>query len=832
MSAAEPDKILRIRGLTYSPTEKGVDLRSHTVWGSHLRDIDLMKEMGVRVIRTYYPITSKAFLDKLAENGIKVIVGFPYFDNTRNRGPDMLGGGYIDYIKKHKDHPAILMWSFGNDYNDLEREFDNDVDNWYAALKEAARRTKEIDPSRKVTTAHGGMPSREVVKRFVKDGVSLIDVWGVNFYENDHIEKAFEEWKGILADKDIPESLQWYISETGTDSFDGRAGRESQPMQASVVERTWKKIVAHADGKSFLGATFMTFSDEWWKAGRPDRHETSGRAFSIPEDMEVNEEWWGVVDINRNPKEAFYALRKLWTGKEAPEPAKRQTEPSKVSESGAVPSAKQDLAEGWSARQRREALKQMDKLKVEIRELEHSLDIPRKISEAIEDKALGVGPEVKGILELGRKGRALFGGIQKDNFLVVRKDDVSYYVTGREMALDLDSIRAEAKQVMLFGMGNRKLARIYLGTEMVYSDWEQVMGEGVSRIYPMKADASPDTDALIARSLTQRDDAVAGKPAVVVRKDYLNPRGRVYKSRSEAYLKEDVSKKMWEQANDAGTFDIKNTRIYYFYGNEKGSFNARYGKPDNGEAWVMRRDAKTGDLLKDEHIASGRTLGHDPLTGSVTAEITSHKFKVLGADGVLRNLVWQEVLDAGGNKEFKYDGLVNAAGGFERTHVTEYYRSPVLGLDHKPLWEASTYLYDAKKPGSRGILWKATEVLKVDPDTGAVTDEAVDYLNGPVWQGLKDADDRPVKKYEGIRVFLRGEKVYQSTRTGDAAGASGLVPVKENERIGDLHKSGRGVEIRGGNMRQGSCAGGSPSRITITLASAATRSRRRKKPTF
>ena len=66
LSAAEPDKILRIRGLTYSPTEKGAwILRSHTVWGSHLRDIDLMKENGVRVIRTYYPITSKAFLDKL-----------------------------------------------------------------------------------------------------------------------------------------------------------------------------------------------------------------------------------------------------------------------------------------------------------------------------------------------------------------------------------------------------------------------------------------------------------------------------------------------------------------------------------------------------------------------------------------------------------------------------------------------------------------------------------------------------------------------------------------------------------------------------------------------
>ena len=109
---------------------------------------------------------------------------------------------------------------------------------------------------------------------------------------------------------------------------------------------------------------------------------------------------------NCNPKEAFYALVKLWT-KEAPEPRK----------AGAVQGFWQSgqcrlrsrTSRGLSARQR-EALKQMDKLKVEIREL----SIPWTFRAGFPGgdwkiRRLGWESRLGVILELGQ-GQALFGG--------------------------------------------------------------------------------------------------------------------------------------------------------------------------------------------------------------------------------------------------------------------------------------------------------------------------------------------------------------------------------------------------------------------------------------
>ncbi len=56
-----------------------------------------------------------------------------------------------------------------------------------------------------------------------------------------------------------------------------------------------------------LGATFFEWSDEWWKAGTPSSHSTNGFYFSMP-DGYSNEEWYGIVDIYREPRQAYHTL--------------------------------------------------------------------------------------------------------------------------------------------------------------------------------------------------------------------------------------------------------------------------------------------------------------------------------------------------------------------------------------------------------------------------------------------------------------------------------------------------------------------------------------------
>src|SRR3989338_8463172 len=96
-------------------------------------------------------------------------MGFPNFDDRINPGPDILSGSYKDYIQTYKNHPAILMWEFGNEYNYVFRDhpewIPGGVEGWYTVLEQAAEEIKKIDFNHPVSTAHGGLPAREVVAK-------------------------------------------------------------------------------------------------------------------------------------------------------------------------------------------------------------------------------------------------------------------------------------------------------------------------------------------------------------------------------------------------------------------------------------------------------------------------------------------------------------------------------------------------------------------------------------------------------------------------------------------------------------------------------------------
>ena len=52
----------------------------------------------------------------------------------------------------------------------------------------------------------------------------------------------------------------------------------------------------------------FSFTDGWWKAGNPEKQDPGGWApnsSGVPYDGAPNEEYWGMVDIDRNKKEAF-----------------------------------------------------------------------------------------------------------------------------------------------------------------------------------------------------------------------------------------------------------------------------------------------------------------------------------------------------------------------------------------------------------------------------------------------------------------------------------------------------------------------------------------------
>lgn len=290
-----------IKGICYHPVPKGSPNKRS--WATLTQDLKLMTEAGINTVRFYAPVDDIKVLDEINQAGIKVIIGFGY---NQDGVFDILSGSFIDYVNTYKNHNAILMWELGNEYNYHPEWFDDDIKNWYNAMNTAASIIKATDPNHPTTTAHGDLP----------DAVALslspnIDVWGMNVYRWDKPASIFKEWEAIS-------SKPMYLSETGGDSYMkiAKAGYdqgENQKAQADATRNILKEVFDHQAICS--GVTVFSFTDGWWKAGNNDVQDIGGIApnsTGVPYDGAPNEEYWGIVDIDRNKKEAYEVLKESY----------------------------------------------------------------------------------------------------------------------------------------------------------------------------------------------------------------------------------------------------------------------------------------------------------------------------------------------------------------------------------------------------------------------------------------------------------------------------------------------------------------------------------------
>ena len=292
-----------IKGVCYHPVKIGNENRS---FENIDQDLELMIEAGINTIRVYSPIDDIKILDKINKAGIKIILGFGY---NQDGYFDILSGSFIDYVKKYKDHNAILLWELGNEYNYHPEWFNNDINNWYESLNEAAYKIKEIDINRPISTAHGEIPSQSLISK-----LDNIDIWGLNVYRWDDPTDIFKEWKKIS-------KKPLYLSEAGSDSYmtiekHGYSKGENQKAQADANAKIIDAVFNNNDVVS--GVLIFQFIDGLWKAGDPNKQDIGGWApnsIGVPYDGAPNEEYWGILDINRNKKKSFEVVKKKFNNK-------------------------------------------------------------------------------------------------------------------------------------------------------------------------------------------------------------------------------------------------------------------------------------------------------------------------------------------------------------------------------------------------------------------------------------------------------------------------------------------------------------------------------------
>ncbi len=271
----------RINGVCYARGEGNGENSGFT----YNDDIPLLVEANINTIRTYAAITNVAELNAFANAGIKVIM--------------MLNeNSYTWYVNQFKDHPAILMWEFGNEFNYHPEWFSNNIQNWYNILENCAATVKSLDPNHPVSTGHGEVPNSQAL-----NSCPSIDVWGMNIYRWLSPDSAINDLASI-SDKAM------YISEAGADSFNTNSNSENQAQQAQATEIILNSIIQQSD--LCVGVTLFEFCDEWWKAGNPNQQDPGGFSNAIPYDNFANEEYWGIVTRDRVPKLSYYVVQEIY----------------------------------------------------------------------------------------------------------------------------------------------------------------------------------------------------------------------------------------------------------------------------------------------------------------------------------------------------------------------------------------------------------------------------------------------------------------------------------------------------------------------------------------
>jgi hypothetical protein len=262
------------------------------------QDFQMMQAMGVNTIRTYEAILDDRVLALVQKYQLHMIV--PVFNYFATAMPDV-----AMRVEKLKNHPGTLFWEIGNEWNyNLLYSADSGkaltLDAVKGLIKQAISTVRSVDSRLPIATVYGELPPRDLIAE-----LSGVDLWGLNVYSGLSFGDRFQTW-AALSDKPM------YLAEYGADAINRTVPDEAS--QAKAVLALTQEI--QAAGQVSIGGAVFEWNDEWWKDGKgaPDQHDVGGIApGSGPyPDMTFNEEWWGIVTIDRKPRPVYDAMKKLW----------------------------------------------------------------------------------------------------------------------------------------------------------------------------------------------------------------------------------------------------------------------------------------------------------------------------------------------------------------------------------------------------------------------------------------------------------------------------------------------------------------------------------------
>ncbi|APR79323.1 Hypothetical protein A7982_04670 [Minicystis rosea] len=291
-----------MKGIAWSPTGENepFDGAGKSFAAHAAEDIPLMKAAHINTVRTYGPFERSddglAVLDALHAQGMKVAMTvFAAYDNTAAE----------EAVTKFKDHPAVLLWVVGNEWNYNKLYSNHSLDECVTKVNGVIAAIKAIDKDHPVAVGWGELPTAADMAK-----VPDADLWALNIYPYLGFGDRFTKWKAQT-------TKPFFVGEYGADAYDNKVNAEDQSAQAKALESLTleiRKNLSAADaGNVCVGGCPYEWNDEWWKSGAPDKHDTAGFTNGgVYADGFANEEWWGIVTGNRTPRAAYAKLQMLY----------------------------------------------------------------------------------------------------------------------------------------------------------------------------------------------------------------------------------------------------------------------------------------------------------------------------------------------------------------------------------------------------------------------------------------------------------------------------------------------------------------------------------------
>lgn len=315
------------------------------------REMPLLKNMGVNVIRQYTGVPAK-WIQYIYENyGIYTMLNHSfgrygldlkggYKSNTDYASPgarETLLKQVKELAQEYKNTPGLLMFLLGNENNYglfwdgaetenipvEDRKSTKRAHAMYTLFNEAAVEMKSVDPNHPVAMCNGDLLFLDIIAKECKD----IDIFGTNIYRGVSFGDAFEKVKSTL-------NKPLMFTEFGGDAYNEIEKKEDQKSQAYYLLGNWEEIYDNAAGVgktgNCIGGFTFQFSDGWWKYGQTknlDEHDANAswsnggylRDYEKGENN-MNEEWFGICAKGATdakglyelyPRAAYYTLKEI-----------------------------------------------------------------------------------------------------------------------------------------------------------------------------------------------------------------------------------------------------------------------------------------------------------------------------------------------------------------------------------------------------------------------------------------------------------------------------------------------------------------------------------------